>query len=258
MNYSENKDSDLKVFRADLHVHTCLSPCGSLDMSPVRIIEEARQKHIDILGITDHNSTRQCKVVMELGHQVGITIWGGAELNTREEVHCLALFDNMDALEAFQQWLDRWLTVIRNKPDYFGHQVWVDKKENILGIEDRLLISALDRSLEQSYEEVHRLGGVFIPAHINRKSYSLISQLGFVPPDIKADALEISPQPKGEIVDRMRWATIKPLIVGSDAHHPEQLGSAVTLLKMKNRTLIEFKKALNDEAGRGILALPYI
>ncbi|MGQ1891712.1 PHP domain-containing protein [Thermophagus sp. OGC60D27] len=247
---------DLCVFRADLHVHTCLSPCGSLDMSPVRIIREAREKQIDILGITDHNSTRQCKVIMELGQKAGITVWGGAEINTREEVHCLALFDDWKALEAFQQWLDRWLTVIRNKPDYFGHQVWVDEKENILGVEDRLLIAALDRSMEQSYDEVHRLGGIFIPAHINRKSYSLISQLGFVSPDIKADALEICKGVKGETIERMRWAGIKPLIGGSDAHYPEQLGTGITLLKMKNRTLNEFKKALKGEMGRGVLALP--
>lgn len=255
MNYSKNKEDGLTIFRADLHVHTCLSPCGSLDMSPVRIIEEARQKHIDILGITDHNSTRQCKEIMDLGHKAGIAVWGGAEINTREEVHCLALFDDLKALDAFQQWLDRWLPVVKNKPDYFGHQVWVDEKENILGVEDRLLIVALDRSMEQTYEEVHRLGGVFIPAHINRKSNSLISQLGFVATDIKADALEISPVTKKEVIKQMRWAEIKPVIAGSDAHYPEQLGTGITLLKMNNSSLNEFKKALNGVRGRTVLAI---
>lgn len=243
----------LKEFRADLHVHTVLSPCGSLDMSPALIISEAKQKHIDILAITDHNSTRQCNVVMELGRKAGITVWGGAEINTREEVHCLAFFDEVTALEEFRKWLDRWLIKIKNKPDYFGDQVWVDAKDNILGEEEWLLIAALDRTIDQSYEEVHRLGGVFAPAHIDRKSNSLNSQLGFVPPDIRADALEISPSATVELVEKNGWNKIKPLIAGSDAHQPGRLGLNMTRLKMENTSLEEFKKALNGVDGRSVV-----
>lgn len=245
----------LKIFRADLHVHSVLSPCGSLEMSPARIIHEARQKHIDILAITDHNSTRQCRVVMKLGGDAGIKVWGGAEINTREEVHSLALFEDLQAINEFQRWLDKWLRVIKNKPGYFGHQVWVDENENILGEEERLLIVSIDRSLEQSYEEVHRLGGVFIPAHIDRRSNSLISQLGFIPPDVSADALEISPNAEPEYVLSQGWGKIKPLVAGSDAHQPDKLGTHVTHLKMKDTTLEEFKKALKCKSGRKILPL---
>jgi hypothetical protein len=244
-----------RIFRADLHVHTVLSPCGSLEMSPVRIIKEARKKHIDILAITDHNSTRQCGVVMKLGHNAGIKVWGGAEINTREEIHCLALFEDLQAINEFQKWLDKWLPVIKNKPDYFGDQVWVDENENILGEEERLLIVSLDRSLEQSYEEVHRLGGVFIPAHIDRKSNSLISQLGFIPSDVRTDALEISPNAEQGYVQGQGLDKIKPLVAGSDAHQPDKLGTHVTHLKMKDTTLEEFKKALKCKSGRKILPL---
>lgn len=240
----------LKTFRADLHVHTVLSPCGSLEMSPARIIHEAQKKNIDILAITDHNSTKQCRVVMELGRQKGITVWGGAEINTREEVHCLALFDDPDAIDEFQKWLDRWLIKVPNNPDYFGDQVWVDDEDNILGQEDRLLIAALDQNLDESYEAVKALGGVFIPAHIDRKSNSISSQLGFVPPGIKADALEISPKAVPEAVRRMGWGTIKSLVAGSDAHWPENLGCHLTLLNMEDANIEEFKRALNSEEGR--------
>jgi len=240
----------MRIFRADLHVHTVLSPCGSLEMSPARIISEAKKKHIDILAITDHNSTRQCRIIMQLGEKEGIKVWGGAELNTREEVHCLAFFDDLQALDCFQSWLDEWLTVIKNRPEAFGDQVWVDENDNILGEEERLLIASLNRSLQQSCEEVHRLGGVFIPAHIDRASNSLTSQLGFVPFDIQADALEISPNASPELVKKRGWEKIKPLIAGSDAHHPEMLGTHVTNLKMKNTGLEEFKKALLQEEGR--------
>jgi PHP family Zn ribbon phosphoesterase len=243
----------LKEFRADLHVHTVLSPCGNLDMSPARIISEAKEKHIDILAITDHNSTRQCSVIMEMGRKAGITVWGGAEINTREEVHCLAFFDEVEALEEFQKWLDKWLMKIMNKPDYFGDQVWVDAEDNLLGEEEWLLIAALDRSIDQCYEEVHRLGGVFAPAHIDRKSNSLKSQLGFVAPDIQADALEISPNATQDMVRHNGWAKIKPLIAGSDAHQPERLGLNMTQLKMKNTSLEEFKMALKGIDGRNVV-----
>jgi PHP family Zn ribbon phosphoesterase len=243
----------LREFRADLHVHTVLSPCGNLDMSPTRIISEAKEKHIDILAITDHNSTRQCSVIMELGRKAGITVWGGAEINTREEVHCLAFFDEVEAIEEFQKWLDKWLVKIKNKPDYFGDQVWVDAVDNILGEEEWLLIAALDRSLDESYEEVHRLEGVFAPAHIDRKSNSLKSQPGFVPPDIRADALEISPNATRDMVEQNGWTKIKPLISGSDAHQPERLGLNMTQLKMKNSSLMEFKKALKGMHGRSVV-----
>lgn len=240
----------MKIYRADLHVHTVLSPCGSLEMSPARIITEAKQKHIDILAITDHNSTRQCREIMRIGQREGITVWGGAEINTREEVHCLVFFDDLPALDLFQQWLDKWLIVVKNKPEYFGDQVWVDEYDNILGEEDRLLIASLDRSLDQSYDWVHQNGGVFIPAHIDRTANSLVSQLGFVPPDVNADALEISPLAKEEEVKMNGWDKIKPLIAGSDAHWPERLGSEITFVCMKNTGLVEFKKALRREKGR--------
>lgn len=243
----------LKEFRADLHVHTVLSPCGSLEMSPVRIISEAKKKHIDILAVTDHNSTRQCRVLMELGQEAGITVWGGAEINTREEVHCLALFDSMEALEEFQLWLDRWLVKIENNPDFFGDQVWVDVEDNILGEEKYLLIASLDRSLEQCIDEVHRLGGVFAPAHVDRSSNSLSSQLGFVPPDIRADAIEVSPNATPEMIKKHGWDKIKPLIAGSDAHQPERLGVNITTVMMKNSSLNEFKKALKGMDGRSVM-----
>jgi PHP family Zn ribbon phosphoesterase len=242
----------LKTFRADLHVHTVLSPCGSLEMSPARIIHEAQKKNIDILAVTDHNSTKQCRVVMELGRQKGITVWGGAEINTREEVHCLALFDDLKTIDEFQKWLDRWLMKVPNNPDFFGDQVWVDAEDNILGEEERLLIAALDRNMDESYQTIRNLGGVFIPAHIDRKSNSISSQLGFVPPDIRADALEISPKAEPETVRKRGWQTIKPLVAGSDAHWPEQLGNHLTLLKMKDTSIKEFKKALSREEGRWV------
>ncbi|PKO99586.1 MAG: histidinol-phosphatase, partial [Bacteroidetes bacterium HGW-Bacteroidetes-9] len=182
----------MKVFIADLHIHTILSPCGSLEMSPKVIVEAAKSKKLDIIGITDHNSTRQCRVVAGEAIKAGITVYCGVEVTTKEEVHCLAFFENFEKLDEFQHYLDVNLPDIKNDTALFGYQVVVNEAEEIVNEEEKLLISAINKSIDQVETEVHRLDGIFIPAHVNRPKYSLISQLGFIPPDLKFDALELS------------------------------------------------------------------
>ena len=105
----------MKVFNADLHIHTVLSPCGSLEMSPKAIILAASEKKLDIIGITDHNSTRQCRVVTAEAQKAGITVYCGAEVTSKEEVHCLAFFENFKKLDEFQQFLDKHLPDIKER-----------------------------------------------------------------------------------------------------------------------------------------------
>jgi predicted metal-dependent phosphoesterase TrpH len=117
----------MRDFRADLHIHTVLSPCGDLRMSPANIISEAVKKGIDIIGITDHNTTKHCGLISRLAAQHGIFTMTGAEVTTKEEVHCLAFFENSDTLEIFQNYLDDNLPEIMNVPEIFGDQVEVDE-----------------------------------------------------------------------------------------------------------------------------------
>jgi len=130
--------------RADLHIHTVLSPCGDLDMSPANIIGMALQKGLSLIGISDHNSTRQAPVIQQLGEQQGLRVLCGTEVNTAEEVHALAYFPTLERLTAFQHFLDLHLPDIKNNPDKFGYQVVVDAEEQITYEEERLLITALD------------------------------------------------------------------------------------------------------------------
>ncbi len=241
----------MRTFRADLHVHTVLSPCGDLEMSPANIVEAAALKNIDIIGIADHNSTRQALLVKKLAEEKGIFVLCGAEVTTKEETHCLAFFENDDQLSAFQQYLEAHLPDIKNNPKTFGYQVVVDEQEMILEEVEKLLISGLDQSLEQVKEKVHGLGGFFIPAHIDRHSYSLTSQLGFVPPDIGADALEISKftSPE-EMLEKFPYLQGYTFIRSSDAHMPEDIGSGITLFEMKQASFKEIALALRKEEGR--------
>lgn len=155
-------------FKADLHIHTVLSPCGDLEMSPSNIIRAAKSKQLDLIGITDHNTTRQCAVIRELGLKEGIYVLCGTEVTTKEEAHCLAFFDTTESLEAFQDYLDAHLPKVKNNPDLFGYQVAVDADDNIFFEEDRSLLSAIDQSIEKIEETIHSLNGIFIPAHINK------------------------------------------------------------------------------------------
>ncbi len=244
----------MKEYKADLHIHTVLSPCGSLEMSPGTIIQEALKKSIDIIGITDHNSTRQCREVSREAQKAGITVYSGVEVTTKEEVHCLAFFETFDILDSFQQYLDLHLPDIMNDTDLFGYQVVVDEAENIVYEEPKLLISAIAQSIDQVEEEVHRLKGIFIPAHINRPKYSLISQLGFVPPDLKADAFELSKHiSTEEFLKKFSYLKDRTFIRNSDAHQPDLIGESYTILQMENTDFNEFRQAIAGINGRKVV-----
>lgn len=246
----------MKNYRVDLHIHTVLSPCASLEMSPDVIIQRALEQKLDIIGIADHNSTKQCEVISEMGKEVGLTVLCGAEINTKEEVHCLVFFENEYKLNEFQQYLDAHLPVVKNKPELFGDQVWVDKENNILGEEQRLLIVGLDVSIDEVSEKVAELDGLFIPAHVDKPSNSIISQLGFLPDYLTVSGVELSANVNiGEIESKHPWIKDFTKLVNSDAHMPEQIGSSYTVMQLQEPSFIEVKKALKNEAGRQVIRL---
>jgi len=224
----------MKLFRADLHIHTVLSPCGDLEMSPKNIVMRALQQKMDILGITDHNSTRQCRLLSQIAEAKGIFVLPGAEITSREEVHCVAFMPGWAELEGLQQYLDQHLGNVMNDVDKFGYQVVVDENENIVYEEPKLLIQSIDQSVEEIEAFVHSLGGLFIPAHVNRPTFSLISQLGFVPDDLNYDALELS----------------KHIIRSSDAHFLKNVGEVFTGFYLEEASFQEIKMALLSMDGR--------
>lgn len=251
-----NPASSITQFKADLHIHTVLSPCGSLEMSPINIIREAARKGLDIIGVTDHNSTLHCNVIKHLGKEAGIFVLTGIEITSSEEVHCLAFFEHPEQLIEFQEYIDLHILKIPNNPEKFGYQVIVDKDENITGQVDWLLINATDRSIDQLASKTHELNGIFIPAHIDRSAYSLTSQLGFVPPDLEADAYEVSrystPQ---KMKNAYPWLTEKSFITSSDAHFLKDIGTNYTFFYIKTRSFLEIKQALNESNGRFVKTL---
>lgn len=246
----------MRKYRADLHIHTVLSPCGDLDMSPSRIVKEAKKKQLHIIGITDHNSTLQCKTVQEIAEQEGILVLSGAEVTTREEIHCLTFFENTDTLHVFQAFLDDHLPAIPNDPERFGHQVVVNENEEIIQEVPFLLVSALDQSLSQLEQKVHQLGGLIFPAHINKRRDSLISQLGFIPGGLYVDGFETLPL--SSLPDPIPYLSAYPesvILNNSDAHTPDQIGSRYNLICMRNLSFDGLREALREKSNFSHMAL---
>jgi len=215
-------------------------------MSPMNIIRQARLKKLDIIAITDHNSTRQAPLIKQLAKNEGLMVVCGAEVTSKEEVHCICLIPDESLIE-FQSYLDNHLPAIKNDPLRFGYQVCVDIHENIVFEEERLLISSLDQPIERIEQKVHELGGIFIPAHINRPMNGIISQLGFIPRDLDVDALELSKHLSIDqfLAQNPRLANYS-FIQSSDAHLVEQIGTASTLLEMEDLSFEALKLALKQ------------
>ncbi|NHB69776.1 PHP domain-containing protein [Perlabentimonas gracilis] len=244
----------MQTYRADLHIHTVLSPCGDLDMSPRNIVELAKARNLDIIAVTDHNSTLHGPVIRKLAEPMGLTVLFGAEVTTREEAHCVCLFETEEQRQAFQAYIDENLPNFPNNPDKFGYQVVVDENDEILQEVEPLLISALKASVSEVQAMVHKLKGLFIPAHVDRQRYSLISQLGFIPFDLQFDALEIfrSTDPK-EFLAQHTYLKNPTLIKNSDAHFPDQIGATYTRYLLESPTFGELSMALHREQGREAL-----
>ncbi|PID95624.1 MAG: histidinol-phosphatase [Bacteroidetes bacterium] len=243
------------MYKADLHIHTVLSPCGSLDMSPSNIVRTALDKELDIIGITDHNSTLQCKSVLEAAKDKPITIYCGVEITTKEEAHCLAFFDGLDTLALFQHYLDEHLPHVSYNPDKFGYQVVVDAEENIIYEEERWLVPGINQNIDQIAQKVHELNGLFIPAHINKMKNSLISQLGFIPFDLEADAYEISRHiTREEMIKQQPQLANKTILQDSDAHFINDIGSVFNTIEMEDTSFEAFRKALKQENNCKVIA----
>ena len=240
----------MRPLRLDLHIHSCLSPCGDYGMAPGNVIARAREAGVDVLGITDHNSAGNVRAFQGAGRRGGVAVIGGMEIATREEVHVLAFCDGWQRLAALQTRVQTALDG-RNDEEAFGPQIVVDEQDEPLGLEERLLIGATRLSLGEVVEAIHEVGGLAVAAHVDRESFSVISQLGFLPPEVRFDALEVSwrcrdPEPyRGHGL---------PLVWFSDAHYLHEVGRKVTRALLEEPTVAELQLALVGRDGRRLVS----
>lgn len=182
----------MSLYRCDLHLHSCLSPCGDNDMTPGNIVGMALLNGLQIVALTDHNSTKNCPAFFKIAKANGIIPVAGMELTTAEDVHAVCLFRDLESAMAFGEFVDARRFKIKNEPEIFGEQQITDEDDEVIGQEPYLLLNASYLSLEEAYAEVKARGGVCYPAHIDRSSNGIISMLGDFPPDPHFTAFELN------------------------------------------------------------------
>ena len=181
----------MNAYSYDLHIHSCLSPCGDNDSTPASIAGIAVLNGLRIAALTDHNTTRNCPAFCKAARAYGLIPIPGMELSTAEDIHVVCLFPTLELAMSFNEIVRDRLIRVKNDPEIFGDQLVMDEDDNVIREEDALLIGATDLSLEQLSRLVREAGGVPVPAHINRGSNGLLVNLGMMPPDIEFTAVEV-------------------------------------------------------------------
>jgi len=245
---------ELRRLRADLHIHTCLSPCGELAMSPRAVVEGALAAGLDLIAVTDHNTTENAAAVTGAAAGTGLAVLPGIELTTAEEVHILGLFDAGADLGPFQAEVFRNLPDLPSKQKFVEDQVLVDAEDYVTGFSPRCLFGATLFPVREAVELIHAHGGLAIASHIDREAFSLVSQLGFIPPGLGLEAVEVSPRADAAAArETLGVDAGLPIVRFSDAHKPDEIGAAATDLLIASPTLAEIRMALAGQAGRKVV-----
>lgn len=220
----------------DLHIHSALSPCGDNDMTPNNIVNMAYLKGLDIIAVTDHNSCGNVRAVQKAA-EGKLMVIPGMEIETSEEVHILGLFPSIESAEEMEGVIKTLSTPIKNRPEIFGNQYYMDENDEIVGEEERLLVTATGLDIYTAVENILRLGGAPIAAHIDRTSYSVLSNLGFIPPDLNIAAVEITSANRDAMIDKYADYVI---LTSSDAHYLGDISERNCFIEVLNRDVREF------------------
>lgn len=235
--------------RADLHTHSCVSPCADLSMSPPQIVRAAESRGMALLAITDHNTAAHSRLLFQLCRGTSITPVAGLEITTAEEIHVLALFATPDQAEDLADSLFNGVAQVENDPELYGDQPVVDQDENILRFVRGFLGSPTRYPLAELGREIHERNGLFIPAHIDRSIFSVMSQLGFLPED-DYDAVEVTCRRSARRSPAAMTDRSYPEICSSDAHVPEDIARSFVEFDAPEPSFSHLKRALERNAVR--------
>ncbi|MBQ9832565.1 MAG: PHP domain-containing protein [Clostridia bacterium] len=202
--------------RVDLHIHSCLSPCADDSMTPWNIVGMAKLKGLDAVAICDHNGTLNIKAAIKAGNEYGVCVVPGIEVTSREDIHLLCYFPTLEAAEKMGEAVEKCQLKIKNKPSVFGNQIIVDEDDEPCGEVERLLLSACDMDINDVADKARTLGGIMVPAHINKGANSLLPTLGLMPQTPEMPTVEVFKM-------RPHSALGKLCIMSSDAHMLEDI-----------------------------------
>lgn len=240
------------LYRFDLHLHSCLSPCGDLECAPSAVVQKARSVGLNGLMLADHNTSKNAPACAEHCRRLGMACLFGMEITSSEEVHALAVFDTVEQAASMTEFVYAALPKRVNQPEIFGDQPVVNAEDEIEELEWRLLSAPTRLPLKAIGEKIHGLGGLFIPTHVDRSTFSVFSQLGGIAGDEGFDAVELSrfatfPAWK----DKLRGLAV---IRSSDAHYLADIGSIWTELELSGFTVAALKKAFSAPVAPEIVS----
>lgn len=208
----------------DLHIHSCLSPCADIEMTPNNIVNMSVLNGLNAIAITDHNSCKNCKALVEAGKKANLLVIPGMEICTNEDIHVICLFETVTDAENFSTYVYSNMPLIPHKPDIFGEQIIMNSDDIEISRESYLLLNATNISVNDILSTTNKYNGTALPAHIDRSSYSVISSLGDIPPEAGFNTIEIST--KGNIEKMKSLHPIiknKLILINSDSHYLENL-----------------------------------
>lgn len=241
----------MKRYSYDLHLHSCLSPCGDNDMTPNNLVNMAGLLGCDIIALTDHNTCRNTPAAVKVGEQAGVLVIPGMELTTAEDAHVVCLFETVEAALDFDAYVQSHRMEIPNRPEIFGDQLILNENDEQIGTIDGLLIPATEIGVDQVHELVCSFGGEAFPAHVDHDSYSVIASLGAIPPEAGFSAAELSFG-----ADRAQQLLLHPelsdLIVvrDSDAHYLHLMPEEHPQVELPERSAKALIAALRGIEGK--------
>lgn len=225
----------MREYFCDLHIHSCLSPCGDDEMTPANIVGMALINGLNIIALTDHNTSKNCPAFFAQARLQGLIPVAGMELTTAEDIHVVCLFRELHDAMKFDKFVEGHRIPFQNKPEIFGHQYIMDENDQISGEEENLLINATDLTLEDAYSEVLSRGGVCYPAHIDRTSNGIVAILGTFPDEPRYTAYELNDAASLEEYEN-RFPALKklPRAVSSDAHYLWNISEATFSIPLED------------------------
>jgi predicted metal-dependent phosphoesterase TrpH len=238
----------------DLHIHTALSPCAESEMIPGSVMARARDLEIDVLAITDHNTCGNVRPFVEKGREMGVLALPGMELETREGIHVVCLFDNLEAAADFDRLIQTLLPPIHNNVKSLGNQFLLDKDGAVIGEDPRMLLLGADISIDVAVIEAESRGGLAVAAHIDRQAYSLVSVFGCIPNNLGLHGMELTTcLRRDEAMIAQAEELGYRLTSASDAHMLDQIQSPQCYAILERWSLGELKRALRGQEGRSIM-----
>ncbi len=224
----------------DFHIHSCLSPCGDDEMTPCNIVGMAKLMGLDVIALTDHNSCLNCPAVVAAGEREGVLVIPGMELCTAEEAHIVCLFETVEKALAFSEYVENHSFAVKNRPEIFGRQLICDENDNVTGEYENLLVTASDITVGKVEKTVRSFGGVCYPAHIDRSSYSVVSNLGTITKEMGFEAAELS-DAADENAMKEKFPVLEDMLIinSSDAHDLERLCRKAATIECKAASVSE-------------------